>query len=810
MKRILFFIVLTIGMITANAQNPHFAGGSGTPSDPWQITEPQHLDNLRHYLYTNGIGKHFKLMNDIDLTDYIENTYPEKGWLPIGKYGYLRTGSIPFTSKMDGNCKKVTGLWIVDTSNRQAIGLFAAIGNGGEIRNLGIEVAENKIIKEGSSFPIGILVGYNGGLIEKCNTKGNIIGKGNDIGGLVGYNGPAGTIINCYHHGNISIDSTYPVSNAGGFCGRNLGTISNCYSTGNINSCSGCFIGGFVGDNVLIDHFTGEVDASGIISGCYYDAESNPSLPGIGRVDNNANNNAIGKSLSQLKQKSTFTGWDFDNLWHIEDGHTYPTFECTLVDIGCSYKGSGTQSDPYLISTPKDLDCIREHIDEVGAYFLITNDIDLTDYIDEVYGELGWLPIGQLSNGQWNNGQWGNGIFRGNLMGCFHTISGLWMNRQDENTDYYTGLFGIIQDASIERLIIKGHPEYPIIGNLSVGALAGSVYNSRISMCSFIGINALTNPPSSSVMGQAIAGGLIGYADMSSIDFCSARGVIDGRGYVGGLVGDSDRSKFHNCYSQGFTYHDGQINNPVGGMIGRIYNNFGDGSECENCYAACRNISWVSDFNGRLIGGFAGFHGGSNPSSNVPAEIRNIYYNNEFSGYRNGSEKVETVGTASPFPVTGAGLSTAQMKSKNSYPSFNFTLSMSSTPQLMMYNGFKFPCDFTYTTPSIWGIVEGSTFPFFLHEIKHAEDIIAFQDLLDRSSTIDNLPGNNPDWIRVYPNPTTGIVYVDVDGNPEILVTDRDGNYILNTYVKQINLSNYPAGIYLFHVGGGVKKVIKL
>ena len=80
--------------------------GSGTLSDPYQISQSYHLAklayevNVRHNTYK---GKYFKLTADINLQDYkIDNM--NTLWVPIGiDHRY------PFEGYFDGNGKTISG-----------------------------------------------------------------------------------------------------------------------------------------------------------------------------------------------------------------------------------------------------------------------------------------------------------------------------------------------------------------------------------------------------------------------------------------------------------------------------------------------------------------------------------------------------------------------------------------------------------------------------------------------------------------------------------------------------------------------------
>ncbi|NLK18684.1 MAG: hypothetical protein GX310_02700 [Synergistaceae bacterium] len=79
-----------------------FSGGNGTAGNPYIITTAEQLDEMR-----NGLAAHYKLGNDIDLGEVPYNT--GSGWKPIGGFDL---GEGPFTGSLDGNGKKITGLFI--------------------------------------------------------------------------------------------------------------------------------------------------------------------------------------------------------------------------------------------------------------------------------------------------------------------------------------------------------------------------------------------------------------------------------------------------------------------------------------------------------------------------------------------------------------------------------------------------------------------------------------------------------------------------------------------------------------------------
>lgn len=60
-------------------------------------------------------------MNDIDLTSWIKENSPTKGWLPIGQ----NTGD---ASNFNGDGHKITGLWTNTTDDN--VGLFSNFSSG--------------------------------------------------------------------------------------------------------------------------------------------------------------------------------------------------------------------------------------------------------------------------------------------------------------------------------------------------------------------------------------------------------------------------------------------------------------------------------------------------------------------------------------------------------------------------------------------------------------------------------------------------------------------------------------------------------
>ena len=165
MKRLLLIWALFLCSLTAAFAQ--FSGsGSGTKDDPYLIFYAEQLSQVRNFLNKEGV--YFKLMLDIDLSDWISENAPKEGWQPIG------TGSSPFLGVFDGNNHVISGL-IINRPSSDNVGLFGMTGHwdGGEttaiIRNVKIEGS----IKAKSSA--GGFSGYaNSTLFENCRAQGGL------------------------------------------------------------------------------------------------------------------------------------------------------------------------------------------------------------------------------------------------------------------------------------------------------------------------------------------------------------------------------------------------------------------------------------------------------------------------------------------------------------------------------------------------------------------------------------------------------------------------------------------------------------
>src|SRR5690606_12220604 len=88
-------------------------------------------------------------------------------------------------------------------------------------------------------------------------------------------------------------------------------SITQCYNTGNVTGVSET--GGIVG---FFD--------SGEISSCYWNTETSGVSTGVG---SGPEDGVYGKTTVEMMQQATYVGWDFDDVWFIDEGNDYPRFQ---------------------------------------------------------------------------------------------------------------------------------------------------------------------------------------------------------------------------------------------------------------------------------------------------------------------------------------------------------------------------------------------------------------------------------------------------------------------------------------------------
>jgi hypothetical protein len=446
--------------------------------------------------------------------------------------------------------------------------------------------------------------------IEYCSSSGDVSGY-EYVGGFCGLNqGDLGaiTISYCYSNGNATGDDDY----VGGFCGSNYNyvmsaslIIENCFSAG--NASGGNYVGGFTGANsegsgvaeisycysygvnegsIFTGGFCG--DNSGTINNCYWDTEASGSSMSDG---------GTGKTTSQMHTESTFEGWDFDDVWELDEGYNwgYPILLYMPTEYKCSPAeeftgdGSGTENDPYQITNVCQLQEMKHNLE---AYYIIMNDIDASDTENWNDG-LGFKPIGVYDEGD------PDVAFTGSLDGQEYSITGLYIDLFDSNVEN-VGMFSCIadgaeiKDVNIENAYVNARKRSGIL----VGEIDCYDESSEILIdgCSTSGSVSGPNSIGGFVGCMLATAGTITINNSSSSAEVSSTG-IGSAGFAGFVKADGGDIYFYNSYSDGDIEGEEEAN---GGFIGK-FRNMGGTVIAENCYA---NGDVTID--GNTSGGFFG------------------------------------------------------------------------------------------------------------------------------------------------------------------------------------------------------------
>lgn len=185
------------------------------------------------------------------------------------------------------------------------------------------------------SYSVGGFIGYsNGDYTTYCSSTGNVSARTNSrLGGFAGVltlSSGAGYISNCFASGNVVSTCS---SGGGGFVGCVYTiTVTDCYAFGNVTSGSEaggffefaqsspsfirCYSKGTVSGSSTIGGFGGYAEAP-IVTNCYWDKESSGKTNAFGY--GSPNGTITGKTTAEMKTQSTFTNWDFNSIWNINE-----------------------------------------------------------------------------------------------------------------------------------------------------------------------------------------------------------------------------------------------------------------------------------------------------------------------------------------------------------------------------------------------------------------------------------------------------------------------------------------------------------
>jgi hypothetical protein len=644
--KITVLLIICFCCLPAHAK---YGGGSGTPEDPYQIRDANHMQAIG--ADSNDWDKHFLLMADIDLSAFtgtqfniIGVRYYDSGWIIN-----------PFTGVFDGNDYTISN-FTYTSNERDNIGLFGYVDDpNAVIKDLGlidpnVDAGTGQVIgsligwlrggtttgcyvERGSvagDSVVGGLVGVNTGTITNCYSAASVSG-GHDIGGLVGVNQDIisncystasvsgdeavgglvgknyyGIISNCYSNASVSGHSTFgglvgwnfgTISNSystasvsgdyrvGGLVGRNYDTITNCYSTGSVAG-TGSWVGGLVGENEY-----------GTITNCY----ATGSVSGYRRVGGLVGFNKIG-TITNCYATGSITGY-YDGIGGLvgfnENGMVWASF-WDIETSGKTTSAAGTGKSTAMMQAASTF--IEWQCDSVWT---IDEGVDYPRLVwENKPGELITTPSFGGGSGEPNDPYLIYTAEQLNTIGsslypCY--LVKHFLLCADIDLAGFTGTsFNII------GYYISDDDNKPFTGVFDGNGHTISNFTYAPTDTDRVGLFGYVDDPNAEIKDLGLIdpnldagmvfgiGSLVGWLRDGTINNCYIEGgIVSGNYYFGGLVGHNSDGTIANCYSSGDV--SGTTN--VGGLVG------GNSGTITNCYATGSVIG------NRDVGGLVGMNG---------------------------------------------------------------------------------------------------------------------------------------------------------------------------------------------------------
>ena len=217
-----------------------------------------------------------------------------------------------------------------------------------------------------------------------------------------------------------------------------------------------------------------------------------------------------------------------------------------------TFRGSGTKADPYVISDATEL---RKLADDVEGgktyrdeYFKMTADIIINRNVLTANGALNgngssfeqWKPIGK-----------GTTPFCGTFDGNGHTISGIYINKEERDSLGLFGFFsGTLTNLTVKDSYVKGRRNIGGVVGIAVASKYSKTYSPSIAQCLHYG-SVCGIKTSVSSKKSVYVGGIVGDLVDGKITKCLNDGTVEGARYVGGIGGGIKNSTLSDCLVYG-------------------------------------------------------------------------------------------------------------------------------------------------------------------------------------------------------------------------------------------------------------------
>lgn len=599
--------------------------GEGTEENPYLITSTNDfaylVSQLATYDRNYGYGQFFKQIADI------------KAPIPNCLYQGNAYKSAPFAGNYDGDSHKILNLTYLGTNGGEqsdAIGLFSILHDGAVIRNLDIEGAD--IEYPGNCC--GLLAGVaNGNIrIENITLNGNIKSTKDKVGGLIGYiEGNAQSLAQISIR-NVRLGVSFSESGSS-YIGALIGWAENASIQVEDISSDGIFKNLRGNNHVagLIGKLYGQIDARKIklqhTTLNDFPISGNQNVGGlIGEAFLQAASNFKDITIDMPIKGSSYVGGLIGQI-----RSEAPT--SILITI-----------ENFQLSNPANRSQIQGG-SYVGGMIGYSHKTHANAFTIELKGE-------SLFHASITGQSVIGGIF-GSLDDTqiqFTPASRLYMD--NESLEASSGICGTLAGALsyqepgkeilLDPEILVINPNIKIKGGNNVGGIIGKLYNGTLTGTytpEFSTTNVIVSKIPRPIFpgninsekpyreNAASIGGIVGYADKSTLRRLFTQPSIYGRSTVGGIIGYASDTQISDCGVKTETFNNGN-NSAI--MVGGIIGQASCSSHCE--FSNLVNYSNISSGSNYIGGIFGSMVAGTSVKINKVVNLGKISATNNVGG----------------------------------------------------------------------------------------------------------------------------------------------------------------------------------
>lgn len=599
--------------------------GEGTEENPYLITSTNDfaylVSQLATYDRNYGYGQFFKQIADI------------KAPIPNCLYQGNAYKSAPFAGNYDGDSHKILNLTYLGTNGGEqsdAIGLFSILHDGAVIRNLDIEGAD--IEYPGNCC--GLLAGVaNGNIrIENITLNGNIKSTKDKVGGLIGYiEGNAQSLAQISIR-NVRLGVSFSESGSS-YIGALIGWAENASIQVEDISSDGIFKNLRGNNHVagLIGKLYGQIDARKIklqhTTLNDFPISGNQNVGGlIGEAFLQAASNFKDITIDMPIKGSSYVGGLIGQI-------RSETPTNILIAI-----------ENFQLSNPANRSQIQGG-SYVGGMIGYSHKTHANAFTIELKGE-------SLFHASITGQSVIGGIF-GSLDDTqiqFTPASRLYMD--NESLEASSGICGTLAGALsyqepgkeilLDPEILVINPNIKIKGGNNVGGIIGKLYNGTLTGTytpEFSATNVIVSKIPRPIFpgninsekpyreNAASIGGIVGYADKSTLRRLFTQLSIYGRSTVGGIIGYASDTQISDCGVKTETFNNGN-NSAI--MVGGIIGQASCSSHCE--FSNLVNYSNISSGSNYIGGIFGSMVAGTSVKINKVVNLGKISATNNVGG----------------------------------------------------------------------------------------------------------------------------------------------------------------------------------